>query len=275
MRVVIVRARSFSPFFRRGLGLLLLAGLLLGLLLGSLFGYFAHRPGKSEITDTYRYDKRTAINGIELHTIQTTPESIRLQAIAANVTATPYYGINGGFFWKGSLLSIAVVNDRPLKGEPGDYGSGWYNTGVDGHLRRGTLVWDEIAKTFSVQVAWRADDLVATDKRHYWAQGGVSMSLGNEAMREPIMIAEQMPAYDEARMRSGLVYDRDNRLYLIVTPTRCTVEQFRSAILTELGDRHLVDGVFLDGDGSSQLRTKRASLAGDHRQVYQMLSIVQ
>ncbi|GAA3399617.1 hypothetical protein ACFFNY_18355 [Paenibacillus hodogayensis] len=270
MRVIVVRLRSLPRPGKPATIALLLSGLLLGLLLTFALAY---PRSATDISGEYRYDRRTAPNGIVLHTIETTPEHIRLQAIDTNVTGTPYYGINGGFFWEGSLLSIAVVNDKPLKGLAGDYGSGWYNTGVNGHLRRGTLVWDEAAGRFSVQIVQEADELVVTDKARYWAQGGVSMKLDNEAMRQPTMIAEEMPAYDEARMRSGLVYDRANRLYMVVTPTRCTVEQFRSAIVALLGDRQLVDGILLDGDGSSQLQTKRAHLAGDNRQVYQMLTI--
>jgi hypothetical protein len=231
-------------------------------------------PDKTDITDHYRYDKFIGSNGVELHAIQTTPDRIRLRTIDANVTETPYYGVNGGFFWEGSQLSIAVVNDRPLKGAPGDYGSGWYNTGINNHLKRGTLVWDENVNRFSVQIVTEADELVVTDKRHYWAQGGVSMSLGDKAGWRNEMIAQEMPGYDNGHMRTGLVYDSHNRLYMIVSPTRCTAEQFRSAIMEQLGDRKLVEGIFLDGDGSSQLQTEQFRLAGDKRPVYQMVAVM-
>ncbi|MEF3305903.1 hypothetical protein [Paenibacillus sp. GYB003] len=269
MRVVVVRlrfrSRPGSRTYWIGLAVLLLVGIVLGILL--------RMPDSSEKTAAYRYDKWNSSNGVVLHTVQTTPDRIELKAIDTNVTATPYVGVNGGFFWEGSLLSIAVVNDAPLKGSPGDYGSGWYNTGVDGHLRRGTLVWDEAAGRFSVQTVLEADELVVADRRRFWAQGGVSMNVTDEASFAASMIAEQMPAYDENRMRTGIVYDRDNRLYLIVTPTPCTAGQFRSAIVEKFGAGRLVDGIFLDGDGSSQLQTKRTKLAGDRRQVFQMVAI--
>ncbi|MNI48329.1 hypothetical protein D3C73_1028870 [compost metagenome] len=229
-----------------------------------------HRPSYPQ---QYQYKKLTAINGVELHTIQTRPNNIRLQAIDTNVIRTSYYGINGGFFWEGALLSIAVINDQPLKGVQGDYGSGWYNTGINTNLQRGTLVWDEQSKRFSVQVVTHAGELKIMDKKHYWAQGGVSMSLHNEANWRLNMIAEEMPSYDTGHMRTGMVYDQQQNVYLIVTPTLCTIEQFRTAILDQLGGKGIVDGIFLDGDGSSQLQSREARLYGDHRQVFQMLTL--
>jgi hypothetical protein len=222
----------------------------------------------------YHFKKQKASNGVVLHTIQTTPDNIRLQAIDSNVTKAPFYGINGGFFWEGALLSIAVINDQPLKGLPGDYGSGWYNTGIDTNLRRGTLVWDEVTKHFSIQVVTHAGELNVTDKHHYWAQGGVSMRLNNSFGWENDMISEQMPAYDESRMRTAIVYDNHENMYMIVTPTNCTIAEFRAAILEKLGDRRLVDGIYLDGDGSSQMQCRYIRLKGDQRQVYQMLTLI-
>jgi hypothetical protein len=219
----------------------------------------------------YHFQKLKASNGVVLYTIRTNPENVRLQAINSNVTETSYYGINGGFFWEGSLLSIAVINHESLIGAR-EYGSGWYNTGNDNNFKRGTLVWDGLMKRFSVQIVGQAGDLFITDIYNYWAQGGVSMSLGKEAQWKNEIIIQKMPAYDEIHMRTGIVYDENQQLYMIVTPTLCTIEQFRTAILEKLGNRRLVDGIFLDGDGSSQLQSPQVHLVGDHRQVYQMLS---
>jgi hypothetical protein len=221
----------------------------------------------------YRYEKLKASNGIELYTIRTTPDNIRLQVIEKNVTNTSYYGINGGFFWEGALLSIAVLNGQPIKGKPGEYGSGWYNTGTDLKLKRGTLVWDDVSKRFTIQVVTHAGQLVVVDKQHFWAQGGVSMSLGVEAGWENQMILENMPSYDEGHKRTGIVYDQQQNLYMIVTPTLCTIEQFRSAILEKLGNHRLIDGIFLDGDGSSQMQARYVQLNGDQRLVSQMLAL--
>ncbi|MFD0692616.1 hypothetical protein ACFQZT_00765 [Paenibacillus sp. GCM10027628] len=216
------------------------------------------------------YSIKQGTNGVVLHTIRTPPDNIGLKAITANVTELQDNGINGGFFWQGYLLSIAVINDQPVKGKPGDYGSGWFN--ID--RKRGTLVWDEKAKTFTIQVVEAADELKVTDRAHYWAQGGVSMGLRNPDGWTSQAISEEMPVIGEKRMRSGIVYDKSNNVYLVVAPTPCTGEQFRSAVMEQVGAGKLVDGLFLDGDGSSQLKVAGNVLPGDHREVYQMITLL-
>lgn len=218
----------------------------------------------------YTYSKLQATNGVELHVLKTKPENIALKAIDKNVTKTGLYGINGGFFYNGDLLSIAVTNDLPAKGEANDYGTGWYNTDVS----RGTLVWDEALRAFNVQIVKHAGELKVTERNHYWAQGGVSMKLGDSMGWEAQMIAEEMPAYDENRLRSAATYDTQGNVWLIVTPTTCTIEQFRSAILQKIVPGQLVDGIFLDGDGSSQLMSRENKLHGDGREVYQIMQIM-
>lgn len=220
---------------------------------------------------SYEYQISKWSDGIILHTIKTNPQYIELKAITANVTDLGFNGINGGFFWQGYLLSIAVINDRPVKGNPGDYGSGWFN--ID--RKRGTLVWDGKANAFSIQVVGSANDLKVTDRANYWAQGGVSMGLTNEAGWAEQAVSEEMPVIHERRMRSGIVYDKRNHVYLVVSPTPCTGEEFRSAVKAMVGGGELVDGLFLDGDGSSQLKVADAILPGDHREVFQMISLLQ
>jgi hypothetical protein len=222
----------------------------------------------------YHFQKLKATNHVVLYSLRMNPDNVRLQAIDLNVTDTVYYGINGGFFWEGSLLSIAVINHKPLKGIAGQYGSGWYNTGADPKFKRGTLVWDGVLKHLSVQVVGKASELSITNIHQYWAQGGVSMSLSNDSVWKEQMIIERMPSFDEMHMRSAIVYDARQQLYMIVTPTPCTIEQFRTAILEKLAKRKLVDGIFLDGDGSSQLQSRQAHLVGDQRKVYQMLRLI-
>jgi hypothetical protein len=216
------------------------------------------------------YSIKPATNGVLLHVIRTSPENIGLKAITANVTDRQDNGINGGFFWQGYLLSIAVTNDVPVKGQPGDYGSGWYNT----DRKRGTLVWDAKAQTFTVQVVENASELKVMDRTHYWAQGGVSMGLMNPFGWAEQAISEEMPVINEKRMRSGIVYDRMNNVYLVVAPTPCTGEEFRTAVQEQVGENQLVDGLFLDGDGSSQLKVANFLLPGDHREVYQMIALL-
>ncbi|MEC0228741.1 hypothetical protein [Paenibacillus alba] len=216
------------------------------------------------------YSITQASNGVTIHSIRTPPENIGLKAITSNVVDTKINGINGGFFWEGYLLSIAVINDHPVKGQQGDYGSGWFN--ID--RKRGTLVWDEKAQTFTIQVVENAEDLKVMDRNHYWAQGGVSMGLQNPDGWAAQAVSEEMPVIDEKRMRSGIVYDHNNNVYLIVSPTPCTGEQFRAAVLEQVGNGQLVDGLFLDGDGSSQLRVADYTLPGDHRDVFQMIALL-
>ncbi|MEW9698599.1 hypothetical protein [Paenibacillus sp. SI8] len=218
----------------------------------------------------YTYSKLHAANGVNLYALKTKPDNIALKAISQNVTDTGLYGINGGFFYNTDLLSIAVTNDLPAKGEANDYGTGWYNTDVP----RGTLVWDAALRAFTIQVVKHAGEIKITDRSHYWAQGGVSMKLADPAGWEAQMIREEMPAYDENRLRSAAAYDSQGYVWLIVTPTPCTIEQFRSAILQKIVPGQLTDGIFLDGDGSSQLNSREHHLHGDGREVYQMLQIL-
>lgn len=217
----------------------------------------------------YYYADTTASNGIRLHYMRTTPDRIELQAVAANVTDMKSYGINGGFFYEGDILSIAVHNHRPVKGEPGQYGSGWFNV----KYARGTLVWDAASNRLSVQEVRSADELLVTDQANYWAQGGVSMNLQDEAFWAAEAAAQALPLADSLHMRTGLVYDDAGYLYLIVSPTPCTAEQFRTAILERIAPDRGKEGIFLDGDGSSQMRGAEISLPGDRREVYQMIAV--
>ncbi|GMX67101.1 phosphodiester glycosidase family protein [Paenibacillus elgii] len=248
---------------------LLLAGFLLGNLIAVILSAYWTTPREKPVPVHYTYATYAAANGVKLHAMRTAPDNIELKHIVTNVTATADYGINGGFFWNGDLLSIAVVNGKPLKGEPHDYGSGWYN--ID--YPKGTLVWDEVTRSFSVQVAIEAGELKMTDPNRYWAQGGVSMSLGAEERWIEQAKKEDMPAFDEPRLRSGAVFDRQQNLWLLVSDKPCTVEQFRRAVLETIAPGRLVDGIFLDGDGSSQMQNEQVRLKGDSREVYQMLAL--
>lgn len=224
-------------------------------------------PGHIAHHSSYVYKELTAPNGVRLHTIITTPDNIGLKAISSNVTKTKESGINGGFFWEGELLSIAVMNDAPVRGEAGEYGSGWFN--ID--RPRGTLVWDGRERRFSVQITDRSEELRVSDRASYWAQGGVSMGLRNDIGWKEQALKEEFPAMEEDRLRSGMVYDQMGRIYLIVSDVPCTGTAFRDAIKEVIAPGSLVDGVFLDGDGSSQLQLDKLRLAGDDRAVYQMI----
>lgn len=247
---------------------LMIAAFLFGNLLAVLFS--AVQPSSLyRLPQHYAYQETVASNGVKLYSMLTVPQNITLKPITSNVTLTHDYGINGGFFWNGDLLSIAVIDDQPIKGEQNDYGSGWFNIDVP----KGTLVWDEITRSFSVQVVLDASELHVTDRHHYWAQGGISMSLAKNDRWLEQAEKEELPFYTEPRLRSGIVYDNRQRLWLIVTDKPSTAEQFRDAVKEALGREGIVDGIFLDGDGSSQMLCAQKSLRGDSREVYQMIAL--
>lgn len=160
-------------------------------------------------------------------------------------------------------------NDIPVNGKRNTYGSGWFNA----KYARGTLVWDAAVQRFSVQVLSSASELTVTDRKSYFAQGGVSMNLQNDAGWRAAAQAEHLPALDENRLRSGLVFDDAGRLFLIVTPTRCTAEQFRSAIKETAAPGSVIEGIFLDGDGSAQMNAAEVKLYGDSRDLRQIIVI--
>ncbi|MEK3868449.1 hypothetical protein NYE76_00640 [Paenibacillus sp. FSL M7-0831] len=218
----------------------------------------------------YAYYETTADNGVKLHALSASPEHIELQAVDRPLGDYRVYGINGGFFYNDAVLSIAVNDDRPVQGAAGDYGSGWFNA----KYARGTLVWDAAAGRFSVQVVSAAAELTVTNRSRYFAQGGVSMKLQDDAgWRAAAVDAEHLPYPDEERLRSGLVYDNTGQLWLIVTPTRCTAEAFRAAVKETIAPSSAVDGIFLDGDGSSQLNAAEVKLHGDTRDLRQIIAI--
>jgi len=245
-----------------GATLLLLAATAIGILLWNSSKEPWHPTG-------YAYSRSQAANGVELHALKTSPYNIELKAVETNIAGTNEYGINGGFFYNGDLLSLAMQNDRPAKDGEKEYGTGRFNV----KYARGTLVWDGAARAYSIQVVQAATELHVSDRRQYWAQGGISMNLRRDDLWKAQIAAEHMPAPDDSRLRTGIVYNAAGNVWLVVTPTRCTAEQFRAAIRETIGSGTLVDGIFLDGDGSSQLRANEITLPGDSREVYQLITI--
>jgi hypothetical protein len=259
---------------------LFIAGIMAGifLVLGLLFAVMIYAlQVKSEgpardahAPSAYVYEELEAANGMKLHVLQTSPSNITLAAVQNNVALTPHYGINGGFFYEKALLSIAVVDSMPVNGALGEYGSGDENA----KYARGTLVWDGAADKLSVQVVRKASELKVMDHTRFWAQGGISMSLSQEQNWLKQIETEQAPLPDDNRLRSAAVYDRGGKLYLIVSSTKGSLQAFREAIMEKVGGGRLEDGIFLDGDGSSQLRSAEKVLTGDNRPVVQMIALV-
>ncbi|MEJ8306580.1 hypothetical protein [Saccharibacillus sacchari] len=84
---------------------------------------------------------------------------------------------------------------------------------------------------------------------------------------------ENMQGIDSDTQRSGVVYNNTNNIWLIMTPTQCTAEQFRTAILGSIGFGTLVNGIFLDSGGSSQMRAGTTTIAASSRKVPEMLAL--
>ncbi|OMF27726.1 hypothetical protein BK132_15765 [Paenibacillus sp. FSL H8-0259] len=205
---------------------------------------------------------------IQLHMMAVKPEDIVLRRAGQPLRQIAAYGINGGFFYGDDLLSIAIMNDVPVNGAPQGYGSGWFNAKYE----RGTLVWDGAAGAFSVQVVASGGDLAVSDRGNYWAQGGISMNLQHEELWAAAAAAEHLPFEGERRLRSGLVYDQSGKLWLLVTNSRCTAAEFRTAVQRAVPGEGR-EGIFLDGDGSSQMNADEVVLTGDSRPVVQMIAV--
>jgi hypothetical protein len=131
-----------------------------------------------------------------------------------------------------------------------------------------------VTKVVNVQRASSVDDLHMTDEAAFWAQGGVSMNLKDERRWHNIAVKEEgLPFPDDERLRSAMAYDNSGEIYLVVTSTKCTAEQFRTAIKRNVAVENLNEAIFLDGDGSSQLLAGNIKLEGDARTVLQMIVV--
>ncbi|WP_246281099.1 hypothetical protein [Saccharibacillus qingshengii] len=216
----------------------------------------------------YTYAEAKAPGLPKLHMLAVSPDDIVLRADKLPLKQIPAYGINGGFFYEESLLSLAVTDDKPANGKRDAYGSGWFNA----KYARGTLVWDGAKRKFSVQVVSSADELKVSDRSDYFAQGGVSLNLANEDIWEDRSAREHLPFAGDKRMRSALVYNNAGQLWLVVTPASSTAADFRAALLAGVPGEGR-EGIFLDGDGSSQMNADEVLLPGDGRMVVQMIAV--
>jgi hypothetical protein len=252
------------------LAILIVLGVLFTLMIYALRADKPSAEASKNEASQYAYVMAEAANGMKIHYLATKPSNVRPELIHNNVTLTENTGINGGFFYGEQLLSIAVVDSLPVGRSHGKYGDGSENV----RYARGTLVWDGALDELNIQIVSKASELKVKDNTRFWAQGGISMSIGDDAGWEERAIAENAPFPNDDRLRSAVVYDTQGRLYLIVSETKGTLAAFREAIIENVGDGKLAGGIFLDGDGSSQLRSSEAMLAGDNRPVVQMLRVL-
>ncbi|WP_410511828.1 hypothetical protein PaeBR_17455 [Paenibacillus sp. BR2-3] len=250
----------------------LTAIILLAFVVLAATAFLSEPRGTKEVFDglphSYTYLEAESPGKVQLHMMSLSPEDVILRSAGSPLRQVAAYGINGGFFYGEDLLSIAIMNDNPVSGVKNAYGSGWFNA----KYPRGTLVWDGADRKFSVQVVSSGDELVVKDRSRYFAQGGISMNLRYNELWSAAATQEHLPFADDERMRSGMVYDNAGKLWLIVTPTLCTAAEFRTAILETVPGEGL-EGIFLDGDGSSQMNADEAVLPGDSRPVVQMIAV--
>ncbi|SEG64156.1 hypothetical protein [Paenibacillus sp. UNC499MF] len=63
----------------------------------------------------YTFSTVTASNKVKLYAIKTSPKNIYIKSIgASSVVGQTAYGVNGGYFYDGTLLQIAVNNNIPV-----------------------------------------------------------------------------------------------------------------------------------------------------------------
>ncbi|EPY13685.1 hypothetical protein [Paenibacillus alvei] len=251
---------------------------------------------------SYSYSTYNAKNGLTLNIIQTTPENIKFETLSKgkSLTNSSFYGINGGYFTPaGRTLHIAVKNDKPITGvgsDGGKGGNGWYNHyETKGEKGTSTVVWDGDKRSFSIQKVWDAGSISVKNRKNYWAQGGFGMHLGNSNWRKLAEDEGLTGSTSPAMGRTALVYHKSS-VYLIVTnvpeedkktdnkKNHHTHSQFRDAVqqyfnITDGSSSSSVNGVFLDGSGSSQMKAisntnKVVNVTGDGRQLVQIISLI-
>lgn len=250
----------------------------------------------SNITFTLDYIKTPASN-IELRSNNTT---------VPNSTAAA--AINGGFFVPNTrnLVSIAVNNDRPVNNDGINDPQPLpppKRLGLDNDVTaRGTLYWDGQTNTAGVAAIRNVSELktlrLINNPNKYWAQGGISMALKDATVLSPFSLPGSgvnrglpQQTYNEdlrgingqdrvRRERSAMIYDDLSNngtgatgvdIYLIITRNPVTLGEFRSGIKQTFTTAE--DGIFLDGGGSTQIKTPTFSFSGDRRTIPQIIAL--
>lgn len=234
---------------------------------------FLKTNNKGAIIMAYTFSTVTASNGVKLYAIKTSPKEVYIKWIGpSSVPAQSTYGVNGGFFEGSRLLQIAVNNGNTVA--PTGQGTGGSEN--VSHAR-GTLVWDAKYEELSVQVVKTTSELALGNRNSYWAQGGISLKLSSsESVWRTQANKENIQNPDGGACRTAAVYNNTKNLWLVVTDTKTTAAKFRAAILEKIGSGTLVDGIMLDGSGSSQYKVAEGSYSGSDstpRPVYQMMAL--
>lgn len=226
----------------------------------------------------YTYSTNTTPS-VKVSAIVTAPSNIKLIGYSTvssrkNLAGSGMYGINGGYynFGNADIYNIAMQDGKPVSSQ------GYCDGSTNNSYTRGTIYYDGTALKFT-KVKY-ASDIVGINKVGTWAQGGVSMSLGDSNWKTIINSNnENLSNPDSPSGRSAMaVYG--GKVYLIVAESDCTATVFRANILKWFGMTDTVGGtsttkfaIFLDGSGSSQLKCAEKSITGDSRLLGQIISL--
>jgi hypothetical protein len=226
----------------------------------------------------YTFTRYVASNGVKLAYIKTSPKNISITTTGTTNKTVPNsgkLGMNGGFFEGSSVLSIAATNNIPVKGTTG-YGTGDKNYNASGEHAAGTLVWNAKWSSYFIQKATSMSELWVSDVNNYWAQGGISMSLNDDANWESIADSEDIYNKNGYVDRSALVYNSGKNIFLIITEEGTTAAKFRAAI-KEIEPSTTKEGIFLDGADASQMYVPAAGFSnggGTDRAIPAMIAVV-
>lgn len=232
-----------------------------------------------DTTDAYV----SGIGYIRLKWIKTSPRNIKLTPITSTVPASKLLGMNAGFFDDASqdVYSICIQNSKTVT--HGRTYNGYYNVTSVGTKARGTLVWDDPFRTYRLQTIEAAHELSIGDPDNYWAQDGVNLFLSSNSSWSNLIhspkkgeyISDQSPT--DAYNRSALLYGSSLNVYLVISETKCTLDQFRTAIQLGVEPSNGTNGIALDGANATQMNIPDSNysfLGGSSRKLPAMLQVV-
>ncbi|HWO95591.1 hypothetical protein P4H70_06690 [Paenibacillus ehimensis] len=221
---------------------------------------------------------------IRLRYIKTSPKNIKLTHIKSTVPASGKLGVNAGFFDDASqgVQSICIQNSScVLGGGSSDFATGYYNNNSSGgHISKGTLVWDDAWRTYRLQVIENAGQLIIGNPDNYWAQGGFSMHLQSDTSWQNMLSSGKESVNDHAPNtnynRTGLLYGNSLNIYLVISETTCTADEFRTAC-KYIDTNNGLQGIFLDGATATQMNVPASGYSwtsGSSRKLPAMIEVV-
>lgn len=219
-------------------------------------------------------------NGIFLHIISTTAENIQLVNLQYHsLSSSEYYGINGGWFNPPGntrqVISLAYSDGHCVGPNSVD--------GAMNHVGAGVMYWS--GTSLQVVSGVTTPNSLPVYAAGTWAQGGYSMHMGNTNWAS-LTSAEPAASnvFNDSRAgKSALVaHMSQKRVYLIITQEAVNWATFRTSIQNFMGisdmnatDSTTLQGIFLDGSGSSQMKSKSNGYieSSDNRALCQIVAI--